>query len=236
MIVGSPRIEYVNKMPHLKNSAFFLSSSGKILQHYDKIHLVPFGEYLPMKKLLSYMGSVVNEVGEFSPGKQFTHFTLDEIKLKEGTKVETAHKKNENSYAFRFGVVICYEIIFPSLFRKFINPQTDFMINITNDAWYGKTSAPYQHFSMAVFRAIENGRGIVRVANTGISGFIDPVGRIVIATPLFSRTALVKKFPLTKISTFYSLFGDFFSQSCVILTVLFSFITLWRQKNIWKKP
>jgi len=196
LIVGSPRLELKGKQILLKNSAFLVSKEGKILHYYDKIHLVPFGEYLPMKKMLGCLGSVVNEVGEFNPGKTFTNFTFN--------------KGN-------FGLVICYEIIFPSLFRKFIQDKTDFMINITNDAWYGRSSAPYQHFSMAVLRAVENGITIVRVANTGISGIIDPMGRIQIKTPLFYRTALVKDVPLGRINTFYKKYGDLFTQLCLAL-------------------
>lgn len=199
MIVGSPRLEQKEKQILLKNSAFLLSKEGKILHYYDKIHLVPFGEYLPMKKTLALLGSVVNEVGEFSPGKNFTNFTLNKV---------------------NFGLVICYEIIFPSLFRKFIQEKTDFMINITNDAWYGRSSAPYQHFSMAVFRAIENGLNIVRVANTGISGIIDPMGRVQVETPLFYRTALVKDLQLQRINTFYTKYGDLFTQLCLALLSL----------------
>ena len=196
MIVGSPRLEQKGNQILLKNSAFFLSKKGKILDYYDKIHLVPFGEYLPLRKILALLGSVVNEVGEFSPGYNYTNFKLD---------------------TWHFGLVICYEIIFPSLFRKFIRSKTDFMINITNDAWYGRSSAPYQHFSMAVFRAIENGVPIVRVANTGISGIIDPMGRILLETPLFYRTALVKQVKLERINTFYTKYGNLFATSCLAL-------------------
>ncbi|MGA1875304.1 MAG: apolipoprotein N-acyltransferase [bacterium] len=207
LLVGSPRLEMAGNSRGkdsqetvlLKNSAFFLSPEGKILDYYDKIHLVPFGEYLPLRSLCTLLGSVVNEVGEFSPGQRFTAFELDRR---------------------RFGLVICYEIIFPALFRRFMRQGVHFMINITNDAWFGRSSAPYQHFSMAVFRAVENGRSIVRVANTGISGIIDPMGRIAARTQLFERTALVRNLELQTVDTLYTKVGDVFAKACLMILCL----------------
>jgi len=196
MVVGSPRIERdeATGEVQLRNSAFFLAPDGKILDYYDKIHLVPFGEYLPLGEILSHLGSVVNEVGEFSPGERHTIFHLD---------------------CWRFGLVICYEAIFPDLFREFARQGVNFMVNITNDAWFDRSSAPYQHFSMAIFRAIENGISVVRVANTGISGLIDPWGRVILETPLFRRLALVRPLPLLRRDTFYVRHGDLFARSCL---------------------
>ncbi|MEW5801860.1 MAG: apolipoprotein N-acyltransferase [bacterium] len=197
LLVGSPRLERGERGKiTLKNSAFFLSPQGEIWDYYDKIHLVPFGEYLPLGWILSHLGSVVNEVGEFSAGERYTIFHLDR---------------------WRFGLVICYEIIFPDLFRKFARQGVDFMVNITNDAWFDRSSAPYQHFSMAVFRAIENGVSVVRVANTGISGIIDPFGEISVETPLSSRLALVRPLELNRGDTFYVRHGDLFAQLCLFV-------------------
>jgi len=197
MVVGSPRIaREVNGKVSLKNSAFLLSPDGKILDYYDKIHLVPFGEYLPLGQILSHLGSVVNEIGEFSSGERHTIFQLDH---------------------WRFGLVICYEVIFPDLFREFARQGVNFMVNITNDAWFDQSSAPYQHFSMAVFRAIENGISVVRVANTGISGLIDPWGRVLLETPLFRRLAIVRPIKLHREDTFYVHYGDLFAKSCLIV-------------------
>ena len=117
---------------------------------YDKVHLVPFGEYVPFKKWLPFIGKIVEHVGDF----------------KAGEKGSTLSWKNN-----RLGVLICYELIFPNLSRQATQNGASALINITNDAWYGRTSAPYQHFSMAVFRAVENRRALVRSANTGFFGF-----------------------------------------------------------------
>jgi apolipoprotein N-acyltransferase len=197
LVVGSPRIaREITGEISLKNSAFLLSSEGKILDYYDKIHLVPFGEYLPLGQILSHLGSVVNEIGEFSSGNRYTIFQLGH---------------------WRFGVVICYEVIFPNLFRKFARQGVNFMVNITNDAWFDQSSAPYQHFSMVVFRAIESGISVVRVANTGISGMIDPWGRVLLETPLFHRLAMVRPLKLYRENTFYVRHGDLFVESCLII-------------------
>jgi len=208
MVVGSPRIaRELNGEISLKNSAFLLSPEGKILDYYDKIHLVPFGEYLPLGQILSHLGSVVNEIGEFSSGSRFTIFQVDR---------------------WRFGLVICYEVIFPGLFREFTRQGVNFMVNITNDAWFDQSSAPYQHFSMAVFRAIENGISVIRVANTGISGLIDPWGRVLLETPLFRRLALVRPLKLYRENTYYVRYGDLFARSCLIILGLLLILGYYR--------
>jgi apolipoprotein N-acyltransferase len=119
-----------------------------------------------------------------------------------------------------FGTLICYEIIFPGLVRKFYVKGGDFIVTITNDAWFGNTHGPYQHFSMAVFRAIENRKPVIRAANTGISGFIDSSGRIVSTTELFKRTFLVGDIKTDKTITLYTKYGDIFSYFCFICFIL----------------
>ena len=121
----------------------------------------------------------------------------------------------------RIGMLICYELIFPYLSRESTRNGANLLINITNDAWYGRTSAPYQHFSMAVFRAVENRRALVRSANTGISGFVDPTGKIIAASPIFEEAALTAQIPLMSVSTLYTRFGDWFSLICVVVSGLF---------------
>jgi apolipoprotein N-acyltransferase len=116
-------------------------------------------------------------------------------------------------------MLICYELIFPSLSRAAVRNGADLFVNITNDAWYGRSSAPYQHFSMAVFRAVENRRSLVRSANTGVSGFIDPVGRIMSASAIFEEAALTNEVPLLNISTAYARAGDVFARACFILVI-----------------
>jgi apolipoprotein N-acyltransferase len=118
------------------------------------------------------------------------------------------------------GVQICYEIIFPGLSRAMAKNNASLLINITNDAWFGKTSGPYQHFSMTVFRAVENRRALVRSANTGISGFIDPAGRVLASTPLLQDAALVRSIPLMKTKTVYTRIGDLFAQVCLVAVLL----------------
>lgn len=154
LLFGSPAVKDYNK---LLNRAYLISPKGEILSRYDKMHLVPFGEYVPLTKLLFFINKMVEGIGDFTSGEEYSVMKTD---------------------GGRFGVVICYEIIFPELVREFVKKDANFMTTITNDAWFGKSSAPYQHFSMAVFRAIENRVPVVRAANTGISGTIDSLGRI----------------------------------------------------------
>ena len=115
---------------------------------------------------------------------------------------------------------ICYEIIFPGLVRKSYSRGGNFIVTITNDAWFGKTAGPYQHFSMAVFRAVENRKPVIRAANTGISGFIDSRGKVLGATSLFQRTAMTMDVATDARRSFYSRYGDLFSYLCVVITVL----------------
>lgn len=201
-IIGGPDIEY-EKGPLVReryyNSAFLFSPEGKILNKYDKVHLVPFGEMVPIRSLFSKIIRVLNEMGDFDQGK--------EIKIL-GT-----------SYA-NFGVIICFEVIFPHLVRTFVKNGAEVMVNITNDAWFGKTSAPYQHFSNCIFRAVENRVNIVRAANTGISGFIDVYGRIKKSTPLFIEGYVGDKVSLSKKKSFYTKYGDIFAYGCIIMTII----------------
>ena len=198
-VVGSPSVEFSGNELHYYNSAFLMNPDGALSGKYDKVHLVPFGEYVPCQKLLPFVGKLVEAVGDFSAGHS-------------STAIPWAHG--------RIGVQICYEIVFPSLSRHAVENQADLLVNITNDAWYGKSSAPYQHFSMAVLRAVENRRSVVRAANTGISGFVDPVGRIVAQTPLFEEATLTRSVPVMEIKTFYTRWGDWFPVGCGIWIVL----------------
>ncbi|MDD5596259.1 MAG: apolipoprotein N-acyltransferase [Candidatus Omnitrophica bacterium] len=137
------------------NSAVLVSGQVALISLYDKLHLVPFGEYIPLKQVFGFLQTVV-PIGEIERGKNYTIF-----KGKAG-----------------FAVLICFEDLFPELSREFVKRGANFLVNITNDAWYKQTSAPYQHFQASVFRAVENRVYLVRSANTGISGFILPSGKI----------------------------------------------------------
>ncbi|TAL24197.1 MAG: apolipoprotein N-acyltransferase [Nitrospirae bacterium] len=196
----------------LTNSAVLLDPDGKPTFIYDKIHLVPFGEYVPLRKLLFFVDKLVVGIGDYIPGEHYI-------------RAETPYGS--------FGVFICYEMIFPGLVRKFYSRGGDFMVTITNDAWFGKTAGPYQHFSMAVFRAVENRKPVIRAANTGISGFIDSNGMILETTPLFRKTVLTTDFMTDKTRSFYSRYGDLFSYLCIVATVLL-LVNISRSTNNWR--
>ncbi len=200
ILLGAPYMEGQDKNIKFFNSAFLFSPDSRPLGRYDKIHLVPYGEYVPLRRFFPFINKIVEGIGDFSPGKYPTV-----LKFPKGN----------------FGVLICYEIIFPSLVRRFVNNGAQFLVNITNDAWFGKTSAPYQHLSMATIRAVETRRWILRCANTGISAFIDPLGRIVQKSGLFTEEILNGKIHLLKIDTFYSRFGDIFAWICIGVSLLF---------------
>jgi apolipoprotein N-acyltransferase len=195
LLMGSVVVKDMeNGNARLSNSAVLLSPDGGVESVYDKIHLVPFGEYVPLKRLLPFVGKMVTAIGDFVPG-------TDTVVM-------------DTPFA-RIGNLICYEIIFPGLVRKFVDRGADLLVTITNDAWFGRTAAPYQHFSMAVFRAIENRVPVVRAANTGISGFIDSRGRIVKKSGIFVESALTAEVERGDGKSFYTREGDIFSYLCI---------------------
>jgi apolipoprotein N-acyltransferase len=202
LLFGSPFYwETENQIRYL-NSAFLLSPEGTIEGRYDKIHLVPFGEYVPLRRFLPFIEPLVESVGDLVSGSETVGSVL--FPLPSG----------------RFGVLICYEIIFPDLNRRYIQRGADFLITITNDAWFGRTSAPFQHFSMATFRAVENRVFVARAANTGISGIIDSTGRVVLQTDIFSRRAVAGEIFLRGTETIYTRFGDVFAHACLVCSIL----------------
>ncbi|MDA8169339.1 MAG: apolipoprotein N-acyltransferase [Nitrospiraceae bacterium] len=192
------------------NSAILLDA-GKPAFLYDKIHMVPFGEYVPLKRVLFFVNKMTDAIGDYEPGKDFS---LGSIKQGE------------------FGTLICYEIVFPGLVRKFFKDGGDFLVTITNDAWFGRSTGPYQHFSMAVLRAVENRKPIIRAANTGVSGFISSSGAVIKRTSLFERGTLTADIVTDHRKTFYSRFGDLFSYVCILSTL---FITLLGREEKEKK-
>jgi apolipoprotein N-acyltransferase len=197
LLFGSPSVLFASDgSPTLYNSAYLLSPEGAILGRYDKIHLVPFGEYVPLSKPLFFVNKMVEGIGDFQSGNDFTLMSVGGIP---------------------FGTVICFEVIFPELVREFVARGAEFMATLTNDAWFGDSAAPYQHFSMVVFRSVENRVPFVRSANTGISGFIDPHGRILQKSPLFQEAVLSREIHPGKYRTFYSRHGDLFGWGCAIM-------------------
>jgi apolipoprotein N-acyltransferase len=204
-LIGSPSFVQTDNGTEYYNSAYLINPNLKHMSKYDKAHLVPFGEYVPFKKWLPFLGKIVAQVGDFQAG----------------AKGETLPWRNS-----QLGVQICYEIIFPYLSRALVQNNAALLINITNDAWFGKTSGPYQHFSMAVFRAVENRRALARAANTGISGFVDPAGRILVSTPLLAEAVATRSLPLLQEKTFYTRFGDVFAQMCFLTALAVSLLEI----------
>lgn len=186
-IIGSPSFSVDLKAYAYHNSAFMMTPQGKLSGKYDKVHLVPFGEYVPLQRWLPFIDKMVAQVGDFKPGAAGSTLKWQQHQV---------------------GMQICYEIIFPSLARAMVKNGAHILVNITNDAWFGRTSAAHQHFSMAVFRAVENRRWLARAANTGISGFIDPCGRIVGTTPLFKETLSTAQVALLEEKSYYCRWGD----------------------------
>jgi apolipoprotein N-acyltransferase len=188
-----------------------VSPSKEWIGKYDKIHLVPFGEYIPLKRLLFFIESSIGEgIGNFKSGKEIINLSLPQGK---------------------FGTLICFEIIFPDLCRRFVKRGANFLVTITNDAWFGRTSAPYQHLAIATFRAVENRVFIARAANTGITAFIDPKGKIIKQGPIFTEETMNATLHLMKGKTFYTFYGDVFAWVCSGFSIFFLFHAFIRKQS-----
>jgi apolipoprotein N-acyltransferase len=197
MLVGSPDM---GDDGSFYNTAFFLGRDGHIRSRYDKRHLVPFGEYVPLHGLLFFLDKMVTGIGDFGRGRTATVFSVD---------------------GARFGVMICYEIIFPAEVRDFVSNGAHFLVNITNDAWFGRSGAPYQHLAMAALRAVENGTYLVRAANTGVTAVIAPSGEILARTEIFTEAALLGTIRLRQAETPYSRYGDVLAWTCMVFLVAY---------------
>ncbi|MFW6160940.1 MAG: apolipoprotein N-acyltransferase, partial [Acidobacteriota bacterium] len=181
---------------------------------YYKMHLVPFGEYTPYPEILSFINKVTHAIGEITPGE-----------------ISTLHYYQNMAFASP----ICYEIIFPGLVRNFVRKDAQFITTITNDGWYGTSSAPYQHFSIAVFRAVENKRYLLRAATTGISGIIDPFGRIIQKSSLNEQTHLTASIIPIKEKTIYCRTGDILPLFSLTITAACFILALRKKYNERKK-
>jgi apolipoprotein N-acyltransferase len=179
-------------------NAAFLASGGRTIGHYDKIRLVPFGEYVPLRKFLFFAKKLVHEVGEFEFGTRDTPLVG----------------------RFRYGPAICYEIVYPQIPRQQVIHGADVIATITNDAWYDGTSAPRQHLNQARLRAIENDRYLLRAATTGISAFVDPSGRVVQALPMNRQGIIYADFEPRQSVTPYVRFGDWFAWMACVATII----------------
>ncbi|MGD0337139.1 MAG: apolipoprotein N-acyltransferase [Candidatus Omnitrophota bacterium] len=189
-------------------SALSINAGGEIAGRYDKLHLVPFGEYIPLKNIFPFLETIV-PIGDIQRGREYTIFKLP---------------APNSRLPIKFAVLDCFEDVFPELAREFTKRGARFLVNITNDAWYKQTSAPYQHLQASVFRAVENRVYLVRAANTGVSGFIFPTGKIIsLVKDKSGRAIFVEGFLTERIFTpdwlnsFYTRHGDIFIIICILL-------------------
>jgi apolipoprotein N-acyltransferase len=180
------------------NSAALITPDGELEARYDKVHLVPFGEYLPFPSVFSFAGGLTKEVGQFEHGNSRTPLDAGGKKL---------------------GVFICYESVFPGEVRQFANNGAQAFVNISNDGWYGDSGAYAQHLNQTRMRAIENNRWLLSATDTGVTASIDPLGRVVASIPRKQRTALVAPYALTFVTTFYTRHGDWFAYACAIISI-----------------
>jgi apolipoprotein N-acyltransferase len=197
VVAGAIGISGRDRNQEVFNSAVLVDPSGESVARYDKLHLVPFGEYLPFPSLLSFAGGLTKEVGTFTPGESRTPLKAGQAKL---------------------GIFICYESIFPDEVRRFAKSGAQVFVNISNDGWYGDSGAYAQHLKQARMRAIENERWLLRATNTGVTAAIDPYGRVAQQAPRKVRTALVASYSLIDGTTFYTRHGDWLAYGCAIIS------------------
>ena len=197
LLLGSDQVDHQTKSYH--NAAFLVRKDGTVAGVYQKMHLVPFGEFVPLQQLLFFVGPLVEQVGGFTAGREMVVLPAS---------------------AGPISTAICYEIVFPALVRESVLRGSRLLTTITNDAWYGHSSAPYQHFLQASMRAIEQGRYLARSANTGITGFVDPYGRVLQKTEIFERAILVGDVRLLDEQTIYGRIGDLFAYISAALTLI----------------
>ncbi len=181
------------------NSAVFVDAKGAVAGRYDKIHLVPFGEYVPYRDLLFFANHLTRQVGDFTRGRSRSVFQTD---------------------GHTFGVFICYESVFADEVRQFAKNGAQVLVNISDDGWYGDTSAPWQHLNMARMRAIENDRWLLRDTNNGVTTAIDPQGRVTLSAPRHTITSLVARYGYQTDLTFYTRYGDVFAYLCCAVCLL----------------
>lgn len=198
LLVGAPHVEFKDTKTSYYNSAFLFSETGEIIGRYDKIHLVPFAEMLPLEDIFPIVRNLFPQAGYYSPGKELTIF----------------------QNPAKFNVLICFEGIFGDLTRRFVKNGAQFIVNISNDAWF-KTKASYeQHFSMDIFRAIENKTYFLRAGNTGISAVISPYGHIKEILAIGKEGVIISQISPMNKNTFYTRYGDVFAYICLIMSVL----------------
>ncbi|MGH7815273.1 MAG: apolipoprotein N-acyltransferase [Candidatus Binataceae bacterium] len=200
ILFGAPALAMGSGVEGFYNRAYLVSAAGTVEDYYDKIELVPFGEYVPAREFLGrFVNRIVKGFGDMIPGQKRTLFEFKGAKL---------------------AVLICYESIFPDFTRIAADRGADVLVNITNDAWYGESSAPYQALAMAAMRSVETKLPMIRVANTGVSAIIEPTGKIAAATPLFERETEIEDVQWRPERTVYTIVGDLFAELCFLLTLV----------------
>jgi apolipoprotein N-acyltransferase len=211
ILLGSPAHEQRNGRTTFLNSAFMLSPTGETTGRADKMHLVPFGEYVPMGKILTFINKIVVGIGDFAPGQKAVTLNAG------GTKL---------------GIQVCYEVIFPELAREYVNAGAKILVAITNDAWFGRSSAPYQHLSIAAFRAVETRNPLIRAANTGITAIIDQNGHIRSMTGLFVEGYRTGEVQPGSGESLYLTIGDAPAMLCLLLTAGVALIVWIKRKKV----
>ncbi len=210
LLVGSPAHELRNGKLVFLNSAFMISPAGETVGRSDKIHLVPFGEYVPLGRFLPFISKMVVGIGDFSPGERVVTLTAGHT---------------------RIGTLICAEAVFPEVARAYVNNGARILANITNDAWFGRSSAPYQHLAMAAFRAVETRTPLVRAANTGITAIVDQNGHINTMTGLFVEGFRISDVKPGSGDSIYLKIGDCAAWLCVLLTAGIAGLAWFRRKD-----
>ena len=209
VVVGSLGVPTPPQGDELYNSAAIVAPDGTWGARYDKIHLVPFGEYVPFKQLLGFASSLTHEVGDFIPGSARNVLRADDVAV---------------------GAFICYESVFPDEIRQFAANGAQVFVNISNDEWFGDTAAPWQHLQQARMRAIEDRRWLLRSTNSGITAVIDPFGRVLDTAPRNQRTYIDVPYSVEPRTTFYTRHGNWFVWLCGIISVVAIVLrfSLWR--------
>ena len=209
LLFGAPAWELTPRGERFFNRAYLLNPQGEVAGYYDKAHLVPYGEYVPLQRFFPFISKMVPMIGDFAEGPVGGVVSLPEGSL---------------------GPLICFESIFPNLSRAQVENGARLLVNITNDAWFGATSAPYQHLSMGVLRAVENHVCLARAANTGFSAFIGPDGRMLWRSQLFVPATQGLELPWMPGGSLYTRIGDAFAWTCVVLTGLFMIFSRRRRR------
>jgi apolipoprotein N-acyltransferase len=214
LLFGSPAHELRNGRSTYLNSAFLISPHGTTLGRADKLHLVPFGEYVPLGNILTFINKIVVGIGDFAPGERAVPLDAG------GTKL---------------GVQVCYEVIFPELARQYVQAGARILVAITNDAWFGRSSAPYQHLAISAFRAIETRTPLIRAANTGVTAIIDQNGHIRTMTGLFVEAYRTGEVMPGTGRSLYLTIGDLPAWICVLLTAGIALLTWFKRRKSGKK-